>query len=290
MNLRPEGTSDREHSTNKPITFYLGDQYLLNNGTVPGHHRLCHRANRNDRSAPRHLIQASVSCMKLINFALNCSALLSNFCALLLCLSKITMNSAINLKQIPFTRKKVLLATLNINDAKANCLHNVGIRQIQHLTLPEKPLFSFQRLNNSIDQHFKVFIFVRQVPLSRFHFYRDSAENKSNLHSVVIAPLPLPKVSRRTRIVLSFSDKLPLMLKNFTGLLLVSLVSFPVALNRPTNDPDREQSLNPSSPTAAAKPTTNTFPRITNHGFSPHNKGITIRQLAPASQWAGGAA
>jgi hypothetical protein len=31
---RPEGTSDSEHSTNQPITFAQGDQYLLNNGTV----------------------------------------------------------------------------------------------------------------------------------------------------------------------------------------------------------------------------------------------------------------
>ena len=31
---RPEGTSDSEHSTNQPITFAQGDQYLLNNGTA----------------------------------------------------------------------------------------------------------------------------------------------------------------------------------------------------------------------------------------------------------------
>ncbi|WP_414430821.1 hypothetical protein ACMG4M_05175 [Alcanivorax sp. IL3] len=30
---RPEGTSDSQHSTNQPITFAQGDQYLLNNGT-----------------------------------------------------------------------------------------------------------------------------------------------------------------------------------------------------------------------------------------------------------------
>jgi hypothetical protein len=30
---RPEATSDSQHSTNQPITFVQGDQYLLNNGT-----------------------------------------------------------------------------------------------------------------------------------------------------------------------------------------------------------------------------------------------------------------
>ncbi|WP_414430820.1 hypothetical protein ACMG4M_05170 [Alcanivorax sp. IL3] len=55
-------------------------------------------------------------------------------------------------------------------------------------------------------------------------------------------------------------------------------------------DQQGKQSLHPSSATPAAKPCTNTFPRITKHGFPPNIKGITIFQLAPASQWAGGTA
>lgn len=60
--------------------------------------------------------------------------------------------------------------------------------------------------------------------------------------------------------------------------------------NRPPKNTSGQQRLNPSSSASAAKPTTNTFPRITNHGFPPHNEEITIGQFALASQWAGGAA
>lgn len=61
-------------------------------------------------------------------------------------------------------------------------------------------------------------------------------------------------------------------------------------IDRPTDNNHRQQCLNPSSTAAATKPATNTPPRVTDHGFPPNIKGITICQLAPASQWAGGAA
>ncbi len=85
-----------------------------------------------------------------------------------------------------------------------------------------------------------------------------------------------------------------LMLENSPRALLVFLKSLFCRVYRVQEHHEREQRLHPSSCTATPEPSRPTVPiRVTKiplHGFPPRSKDITICQLAPESQWAGGAA
>lgn len=122
---------------------------------------------------------------------------------------------------------------------------------------------------------------------SRFHLMM-----KPHLHQrpIMIKRLKRPLVLIHRLLML----KTYLVLESFQHLFFVLATSITSTSNRPPNNTNCKQGLRPSRRTTTPEPGCPAVPiRITKmplHGFPPYNKGLTIRQVLPASQWAGGAA
>ncbi|SEF44582.1 hypothetical protein SAMN04515663_101400 [Alcanivorax sp. DSM 26293] len=123
-----------------------------------------------------------------------------------------------------------------------------------------------------------------------FKSSRNEAKGKRYIGQRIFKALIPCSLILKVLLSLTLTLQFTLVAKNSARALLIFPEGSFRRIDRVKKNHKSKQSLHPSSTSTAAEPSTNTQPIITNHGFPPNIKGITIFQLAPSSQWAGGAA